>query len=53
VGAATIQDIQRLLQWKVDLVDKTLDILLSSGFLEDDVTLEGQRDKYFVLQQLL
>jgi hypothetical protein len=53
VGAATIQDVQRLFQWKADLVDKALDILLISGILEDDVTLEGQRDKYFVLRQLL
>jgi hypothetical protein len=42
-----------LFQWKADLVDKALDILLISGILEDDVTLEGQRDKYFVLRQLL
>jgi hypothetical protein len=53
LGAATAQDIQPLFQWKADLVQKTLDKLLTAGTIRDGIALEGQTEKYHVLQQLL
>lgn len=53
IGAATIQDIQRLFQWKMNLTQKTLQKMLTSGFLLEDITIEGERGRYFVLPQLL
>jgi len=53
LGAATGQEMQRLLQWKTDLVQKALGSLLTTGLICENVTLEGHQEKYYTLEQLL
>ena len=52
VGATTIHEIQRLFQWKVDLTVSVLISLTTSGFITQEVEIEGQRGKYYALPQL-
>jgi hypothetical protein len=52
-GAATTQEIQRLFQWKTDLIDQALEKLHASGFIKSDLRLEGERGQYHVISQLL
>ncbi len=52
VGAASSHEIQRLFQWKVDQTSPALAGLSASGFINQEVEIEGQMENYYTLHRL-
>lgn len=52
VGAARFKDIQKLFRWKKEDINRTLQKLLESGMIKDDLKLENNPDSWYILNIL-
>jgi uncharacterized protein YcaQ len=53
VGVCTRRDLIKIFRWQPSDLDQTLHTLAGSGFIQEDVTIPGEKYPFYLLQHLI